>query len=120
MKETFIATLDKLIELKRTYEEIDDFIKEKCPNKDFVTSCTLSVFLDDYEDLIISALASPFQKEEEVKDYINYLVYDVLDPNRVKNFPNVWVKKKEYTVKDSESLWNFIAEYYKLKRKING
>lgn len=118
VKETFINTLNKLLELKKIYEEVDGFIKEKCPNKDFVTSYTLSVFLDDYVDLVVDALAMPFKQEEEVKDFISYLVYEIHGNEEKYSSPNVWVGKNEYIVKDAESLWEFISQNYKLKKKL--
>lgn len=105
MEKFFKKVLNKIIELDDRNRKIDKFIKENLKS-DFFSMLT-SPIAEDYEPLLVEAVSKIFINDEEVKQWIEYLLYE--------NGRNIRIYPKIYKVKDVNSLWGFLVENYELR-----
>lgn len=109
----FKDTLNKFLELKKrndTYDEMSNKILSNEMTKDFPVYLSDS-FCFPYETLVIDSLSQLWDKPKEVKDWIEYLIYDAME---MKDGGKAIDGDKEYIIKDVDSLCKFLLDYYKL------
>ena len=68
-------------------------------------------FCCPYESLVIDSLSQLWNNPVEVKDWIEYLIYECSD---MKDGGRVEHNNKEYKIKDVDSLCVYLLDYYKL------
>ena len=109
----FKNTLNEFLKLKARNEKFDKTTNEILLNdmtKDF------PVYLSDnfcypYESLVLKSLAQLWNEPEYVEDWINYLIYDAMD---MKDGGKAIHDKKEYIIKDVDSLCVYLLDYYNI------
>lgn len=109
----FKDTLNEFLKLKSRNEKFNKASNEILLNdmtKDF------PVYLSDnfcypYESLVLKSLAQLWNEPEYVEDWINYLLYEAID---MKDGGKAIHDKKEYPIKDVDSLCVYLLDYYKI------
>ena len=109
--EFFKQTLNEFLKLKERndkYNKVSNEILENDMIKDF------PVYLSDgfcfpYETLVLESLAQLWNNPKEVKDWIEYLIYEAID---MKNGGHVEHEGKKYPITNVEDLCDYLVDYY--------
>lgn len=111
--EFFKQTLQKYIDLDKKFYKIDNTISELLKN-DLTVDYPIYLsngFNYEYQTLVLDTLAQLWDKPKEVKDWIEYLIYEAIN---MKDGGKVTDGDKEYIIKDVDSLCVYLLDYYKL------
>ena len=114
--EFFKESLQKLVDLKNRNEKYDknaNNILDNDTNRDFPVYIAES-FCSEYETLLAKSLSQLWDKPEEIEDNIFYLLYESLGSRTGYGRITDSKTKKEYIIKDVESLCRYLLDYYKI------
>lgn len=111
----FKDTLNEFLKLKARNEKFNKVANEILDNDmthDFPIYMTDN-FCYPYESLVLKSLAQIWNEPEYVEDWINYLIYDAMDmKDGGKAIDTSSNKRKEYIIKDVDSLCVYLLDYY--------
>lgn len=111
--EFFKQTLQKYIDLDKKFHKIDNTISELLDN-DLTHDYPIYLsngFNYEYQKLVLDTLAQLWDNPKEVKDWIEYLIYEAMD---MKNGGYVEHDGEKYLITDVEDMCDYLLDYYKL------
>ena len=108
----FKDSLDEFLKLKQrndNYNDMANKILENDMTKDFPVYLSDS-FCFPYETLVLDTLAQLWDNPKEVKDWIEYLIYEAMD---MENGGYVEHEGKKYPITNVDDLCDYLLDYYK-------
>jgi len=111
----FKQSLQKYIDLDKKFENIDKSISKLLDNdltRDYPIYMSYG-FNYEYQKLVLESLSQLWDKPSEVKDLIEYLIYEAVDM-KDGGLIHIPTEDKKYPIKDVDSLCAYLVDYYKI------
>ena len=111
----FKETLQELSDTMRRNESVDNAIKDILKDDEFCRDFPLYIsgIGSKYECMIQDCLAQLWNKPEEIKDNIGYLLYDVPSMNG-EGLIHIPKTDKKYKISNVENLTEYLLDFYEI------